>query len=68
MSTVGYAALSTRRGQGQKGMTTSREPPGIGTWIDAAAALVPAEVLGLHAIILSLATTKSDTGEYDHNR
>jgi hypothetical protein len=36
-------------------------PPGIGLYADALAGLVPAEVLALHAIILSLTTKAADT-------
>lgn len=62
MSTFSYAALTTRREEGSPGTTTKNAPPGINTSLDALAALVPAEVLALHAVILS-ATTKTTDGK-----
>jgi hypothetical protein len=59
MSTLAYAALTKRRLSAPSGTSTSISPPGIGTYIDVVAALVPAEVLALHATIFSL-TTKTD--------
>jgi FtsH-binding integral membrane protein len=58
MSTFGYAALTTSREQAVH-TSTPQSPPGVGTYVDALAALVPAEVLALHAVILSV-TTKTD--------
>jgi hypothetical protein len=60
MSTLAYAALTTRRDWAARHTSRSTEPPGVGTWVDALAALVPAEVLGLHAIIVSLTTKTED--------
>ena len=59
MSTWAYAALTTKRINSPSGTSTSTSPPGMSTYIDAVAALVPAEVLALHATIFSL-TTKTD--------
>ncbi len=61
MSTLAYAALTTRRLQGAPGTTTSTSPPGVQTYVDAVAALVPAEVLALHAVIVSLTTSTADS-------
>jgi hypothetical protein len=57
MSTLVYAQLTTKRDEAEPSTSTSEAPPGVKTYIDAFAALVPAEVLTLHALILS-ATTK----------
>jgi ABC-type enterochelin transport system permease subunit len=56
MSTLAYATLTTRREQAPPGESTSKSPPGVTSFIDAVAALVPAEVLTLHAVILSITT------------
>lgn len=56
MSTLAYAALTTRRDEANPGSSASSAPPGLRTWVDALAALVPAEVLGLHALILAFTT------------
>ena len=62
MSTLAYAALTTKREQAAPGTSTSGSPPGVSKYIDALAALVPAEVLTLHAVILSFTTsTKGST-------
>ena len=59
MSTIAYAQFTTRREAAAPGTSTSASPPGVKTYVDALAALVPAEVLTLHALILSV-TTKVD--------
>ena len=58
MSTLAYAALTTKREQATPGTSTSAAPPGVKSYIDALAALVPAEVLTLHGVILSFTTSK----------
>ena len=56
MSTLAFASLTTRR-------VASRDGNGISHYIDVVAALVPAEVLSLHAVILSFTTeTTQDAG------
>lgn len=62
MSTVVYANLKRRRKQAFPGTSTSESPPGLGTYVDALAALVPAELLGLHALALALFTQTKDEG------
>ena len=57
MSTLAYAAFTTKRETSTPGTSTSKNPPGVSTFVDAFAALVPAEVLTLHALILSVTTT-----------
>ena len=44
MSTLAYAALTTKREQSDPKTSTSTSPPGLKTYVDALAALVPAEV------------------------
>src|ERR1051325_5900186 len=59
MSTLAFAEFTTKREEAAPGSRSSQNPPGVSTFVDALAALVPAEVLTLHAIILSV-TTKAD--------
>jgi hypothetical protein len=56
MSTLAYAALTTRRIRATPGTSTTTSPPGVQGYVDAVAALVPAEVLSLHAVIVSMTT------------
>ena len=60
MSTLAYAATTEQREDAAPGTSTSKEKPGLGTWIDVVAALVPAEVLAIHALVLNWAVK---TGE-----
>jgi hypothetical protein len=57
MSTLTYALLTNRREAAPANTSADTQPPGLGTYVDAVAALVPAEVLSVHALIIS-ATTK----------
>lgn len=57
MSTLAYAAFTNQREKADPGTSSSRNPPGVSTFVDALAALVPAEVLTLHALMLSVTTT-----------
>ena len=61
MSTLAYAQFTTKREEAQPRTSTKSAPPGVQTYVDALAALVPAEVLTLHGLILSV-TTKGDKG------
>lgn len=62
MSTLSYAAITTRRLESPKRMSRGPSAPGVGTYVDAMAALVPAEVLTLHALLLTVTTeTRGDT-------
>lgn len=56
MSTIAYANLTNKREVAQPDKSTAQEPPGMRTYIDAFAALVPAEVLTLHGFIISYTT------------
>ena len=64
MSTLMYAAVTTKRLQAPSGESTTTAKPGLSTYVDAMAALVPAEVLAAHAVIISFAT--SSTGNAGH--
>jgi hypothetical protein len=57
MSILAYAKFTTLREEAQPYTSKSESPPGVTTYVDAMLALVPAEVLTLHALMLS-ATTK----------
>ena len=59
MSIVAYAHLTNKREAASAGMSQSTSRPGVNTYVDALAALVPAELLTLHAAIISV-TTKID--------
>ena len=59
MSTLAYASLTTAR-EAAAPHTSTTQSPGVGTYIDAFAALVPAEVLTLHAVIISYTTRTVD--------
>ena len=62
MSTLAYASLTARREAAPQETSKRESPPGVGSYVDAMAALVPAEVLSLHALILSVTTeTKGNT-------
>jgi hypothetical protein len=56
MSTLAFAALTNRREDATPGTSTTTGSPGLNTFVDALAALIPAEVLTLHAVILSFTT------------
>lgn len=59
MSTLAYAALTSRREASVPGTGTGPQPDAqIQTYVDALAALVPAEVLAVHATIISFTTSK----------
>lgn len=57
MSTLAFARLTTLREKADPGKSTGAAPPGIGSYVDALAALVPAEVLSVHAVLLTFTTT-----------
>jgi hypothetical protein len=58
VSTIAYAQLTNVREASKPGTSTTTGSPGLKTYIDAFAALVPAEVLTLHALVIA-ATTKT---------
>lgn len=57
MSTIAYAQLTNAREASPPGTSTTTNSPGLKTYADAFAALVPAEVLTLHALIIAVTTT-----------
>lgn len=61
MSTLAYAALTKKREDATPNKSTSAEAPGVGTWVDSLASLVPAEVLALHAVFIAKFTLPSTT-------
>jgi hypothetical protein len=56
MSTLVYAQLTNVRESAPSGESTTTANPGLGTYVDALAALVPSEVLSLHAVIIATLT------------
>ncbi len=56
MSIIGYAKLTNIRDLSDPNKENSPKPSSITHYLDAMAALVPAEVLSLHAIILTFTT------------
>jgi hypothetical protein len=63
MSSMLYGAMAAKREAAPRGQSTEESPPGVKTYVDALAALVPAEVLGLHAVIITFCTqTSKGTG------
>jgi hypothetical protein len=60
MSTLAYAAITRVREAATPGTSTTDKAPGVRTYVDALAALVPAEVLAAHATILTFTTHTSD--------
>ena len=63
MSTVAFGALTTRREKSDSGTSKTDQPPGLNSYIDILAALVPAEVLAIHAIIIAAVTTTNPGGQ-----
>ena len=56
MSSVVSGALATRREQSDSGTSTSEQPPGLSTYVDVLSALVPAEVLAINSVVITLVT------------
>jgi hypothetical protein len=64
MSTLAYASLTAQREKAPPPLLAAAaddgtKPPNVSTYIDAMAALVPAEVLAFHAIMVSVSTKKA---------
>jgi hypothetical protein len=53
MSSLLYGALTRKREEATSDTSKEDEAPGVGTYADALAALVPAEVLSVHAVVMS---------------
>ena len=64
MSTLLYGVLTSKREEAAAG-TSEEVSPGVKTFVDGLAALVPAEVLAAHAAIIPMTTasTKDDKGQ-----
>jgi hypothetical protein len=61
MSTLAYAAMTRARTAARPGSSTQAGgSPGLRTYVDALAALVPAEILAAHATILTFTTKTAD--------
>jgi hypothetical protein len=56
VSTVAYGALTRKREEADALRSTTDQPPGLKTYVDALAALLPAEVLTAHAVVISNTT------------
>jgi hypothetical protein len=59
MSTLVYAAMTRRRIDQQATRAPAGQTPSLGPFVDAVAGLVPAEVLSVHAVILTFTTQTS---------
>ncbi len=55
MSSLAYGALTRKRKEAAGGTSTEENAPGVKTYVDALAALVPAEVIAVHAIVIGYA-------------
>ena len=56
MSSAVYGILTNERDTADPDKSQKEQPPGVKTFVDALAALVPAEVLALHATVISWTT------------
>lgn len=60
MSIITYAQFTTARANAAPGKSLKEQPPGVSTFVDALAALIPAEVLTMHGVILSVTTSTTN--------
>lgn len=60
MSTLAYGAISRKRAEATAEESAHDEPPGLNAYVDALTAIVPAEVLAIHAVVISNATETVD--------
>jgi hypothetical protein len=63
MSSVAFGVLTTRREESDSGTSKSEQPPALNSYIDILAALVPAEVLAIHALIVATVTKTNPRGQ-----
>ncbi len=63
MSSVAFGALTTRREKSDSGKSKSEQPPGLNSYIDILAALVPAEVLAIEALVIAAVTKTNAHGQ-----
>jgi hypothetical protein len=59
MSSFMYGFVNAQRQQAPAKKSKKETPPGISTWVDLVAALVPAEVLAINALLLSFFVSTS---------
>ncbi|MGW5721915.1 hypothetical protein ACWEVP_37475 [Amycolatopsis sp. NPDC003865] len=62
MSSYLYGDVTQKRAAAPPGESTGAEPPGVKTYVDTFAALVPAEVLALQAFITGLVVQQETAG------
>lgn len=60
MSTLGYAALTNQRFSDQPNAGTNSPTTGVKTYVDALSAMVPAEVLAAHSVVINFLYSKDD--------
>jgi hypothetical protein len=63
MSSIVYGALNAKREQAPAKESKQDKPPGMSTYVDMVAALVPAEVLAANAFLLTFFVNKSGEGD-----
>ena len=63
MATFAYALRTKQRESQPSGKSISTGQPGNTTWLDAVAALVPAEVLAIHVFAVSKLTSTTEVNE-----
>jgi hypothetical protein len=57
---MAYGVLSAQRQAATKGESKDKQSPGLGSYIDVAAALVPAEILAANAALLPIMSTSGE--------
>jgi hypothetical protein len=62
MSSFAYGALTSKRQSAPSETSLQTNPPGLGTYADTLAALVPAEAILAHAALLELSTDTTGEG------
>lgn len=62
MSTIAYGSMTNQRERAPDVSRSLGADKGVSSYLDAVAALVPAEVLSLHAVIVSLTTSTGEAG------
>ena len=59
MSTLLYGTITRKREEAAPGTSTRESSPNVSTFVDVLSALVPAEVLAIHALVIGYATSVS---------
>ena len=60
MSSLAYGALTRKREEAAANTSTDDGAPGVKTYVDALAALVPAEVIAVHSVVIGYAVEVDD--------